>query len=74
MREEAELVKAAVDGLSAMHREILVLAYFQRMNYQQIADQLQIPLGTVKSRLHAAVAAFGERWRRGRRDTENPAA
>lgn len=74
MREEAELVKAAVDGLSAMHRDILVLAYFQRMNYQQIADQLQIPLGTVKSRLHAAVAAFGERWRRGRRDTENPAA
>jgi len=52
----------------------LVLAYFQKMNYQQVADILQIPLGTVKSRLHSAVAAFGERWRRGRRDTENPVA
>jgi DNA-directed RNA polymerase specialized sigma24 family protein len=33
------------------------------MSYGQIADSLGIPLGTVKSRLHAAVAAFAERWR-----------
>ncbi|NBX25989.1 MAG: RNA polymerase sigma factor [Planctomycetes bacterium] len=73
-REESELVNRAVDALSPLHREIIVLAYFQRMNYQQIAEILGIPLGTVKSRLHAAVAAFAERWRRGRKDRENPIA
>ncbi|MBL8760675.1 MAG: sigma-70 family RNA polymerase sigma factor [Phycisphaerae bacterium] len=46
-------------------REILLLAYFQRLSYAQIAGDLGIPLGTVKSRLHAAVAAFGKRWSAG---------
>jgi RNA polymerase sigma-70 factor (ECF subfamily) len=74
LKEESALVKTAVDALPPLHREIIVLAYFQKMNYQQIADILQIPLGTVKSRLHSAVAAFADRWRRGRRDTTNPVA
>ncbi len=74
LKEESALVKTAVDALPAIHREIIVLAYFQRMNYQQIAEILGIPLGTVKSRLHSAVAAFADRWRRGRRDTTNPVA
>jgi RNA polymerase sigma-70 factor (ECF subfamily) len=74
LREESALVKTAVDALPTIHREIIVLAYFQRMNYQQISEILQIPLGTVKSRLHSAVAAFADRWRRGRRDTTNPVA
>jgi RNA polymerase sigma-70 factor (ECF subfamily) len=41
----------------------LLLSYFQRLSYQQIADDLQIPLGTVKSRLHAAVASFAKNWK-----------
>jgi RNA polymerase sigma-70 factor (ECF subfamily) len=43
-------------------REILLLAYFQRLSYALIAEELRIPLGTVKSRLHAAVASFAQRW------------
>jgi RNA polymerase sigma-70 factor (ECF subfamily) len=43
-------------------REILLLSYFQRLSYNQIADSLEIPLGTVKSRLHSAVAAFARAW------------
>jgi len=39
-----------------------LLSYFQQMSYVQIADSLQIPLGTVKSRLHSAVAAFSQAW------------
>ena len=31
--------------------------------YEEIAEDLKIPLGTVKSRLHAAVAAFAKRWK-----------
>ena len=61
--EKSRLVRDVVDGLSPHLREILLLSYFQRMSYNQIADALGIPLGTVKSRLHSAVASFGEAWR-----------
>jgi RNA polymerase sigma-70 factor (ECF subfamily) len=44
-------------------REILLLSYFHQFPYKQISDILNIPLGTVKSRLHAAVAYFADRWR-----------
>ena len=63
--EAAELrraVRAAVDGLPDLLREVVVLAYFQGLKYQEIADVLDIPLGTVKSRLHAALAKLAEVW------------
>lgn len=63
---QAELrdrVRHIIDELPRHMREILLLAYFQRMSYNQMADSLGIPLGTVKSRLHSAVATFGQRWR-----------
>jgi len=55
-------VRNSIDRLPHHLREIILLAYFQRMSYNQIADSLGIPLGTVKSRLHTAVAAFAEVW------------
>jgi len=61
--ERDELVQQAVNALSPTLREILLLAYFQRLSYAQIADDLGIPLGTVKSRLHAAVAGFARHWK-----------
>lgn len=62
--EEMRLaVKRVVDEMPAHYREILLLAYFHRMSYQQIAEGLAIPLGTVKSRLHAAVAHFAASWK-----------
>ena len=60
--EKDRLVQRAVQELPASLREVILLAYFQRMSYSQIADVLGIPLGTVKSRLHAAVAAFAKQW------------
>ncbi len=56
-------VQRALATLSPTLREILLLAYFQRLSYAQIAEDLGIPLGTVKSRLHAAVAGFGKAWK-----------
>lgn len=56
------LVESALSRLQPALREVLLLAYFQRLSYQQIADDLGIPLGTVKSRMHAAVAAFARSW------------
>lgn len=61
-REQQELVAKAMDSLSYSLREVLLLAYFQRLSYAQIADDLDIPLGTVKSRLHSAVATFARSY------------
>ncbi|MBL8990996.1 MAG: sigma-70 family RNA polymerase sigma factor [Phycisphaerae bacterium] len=60
--ERDRMVQQAVGELPPSLREVLLLAYFQKMSYSQVADVLQIPLGTVKSRLHAAVAAFARKW------------
>jgi RNA polymerase sigma-70 factor (ECF subfamily) len=62
-QERNKLVQKALDDLPWSLREILLLAYFQRMSYNQIAEALEIPLGTVKSRLHSAVAAFAKKWK-----------
>lgn len=61
--ETSRMVQRAVDQIPPRLREILLLAYFQRLSYMQIAEQLGIPVGTVKSRLHSAVAAFAKHWR-----------
>lgn len=56
-------VQKTVMAMPEHLREILLLSYFHQFPYKQISDILEIPLGTVKSRLHAAVAHFAERWR-----------
>jgi RNA polymerase sigma-70 factor (ECF subfamily) len=64
--EQAELeerVDRTIQQLPEHLREILLLAYFQKFSYNQIAEILQIPLGTVKSRLHTAVGTFAKLWR-----------
>jgi RNA polymerase sigma-70 factor (ECF subfamily) len=53
-RERAELVHAALAELSAEHRQILVLRELEGCRYDQIADILQLPVGTVRSRLFRA--------------------
>lgn len=44
----------ALHNLDPAHREILVLRDYQDLSYREIAELIQIPLGTVMSRLHAA--------------------
>ncbi|USN98505.1 MAG: RNA polymerase sigma factor [Phycisphaeraceae bacterium] len=60
--ERDRQVQKVLNDMSPTLREVLLLAYFQRLSYAQIADELGIPLGTVKSRLHSAVAVFGKGW------------
>jgi RNA polymerase sigma-70 factor (ECF subfamily) len=60
--EQRELVRAAVDRLPDLLRQVVLLAYFQGMKYRDIADALGIPVGTVKSRLHAALTKLTEEW------------
>ncbi|MGH7179241.1 MAG: RNA polymerase sigma factor [Tepidisphaeraceae bacterium] len=62
-QELQDSVQKTVLSMPEHLREILLLSYFHQFPYKQISEILQIPLGTVKSRLHAAVAHFADRWR-----------
>jgi RNA polymerase sigma-70 factor (ECF subfamily) len=48
------MVQAALMKLPAQSRTILVLREYESLSYQEIADVLDVPLGTVKSRLSDA--------------------
>ena len=60
--ERRDWLAAAVKQLPAGLRDVVHLVYFQEMKYREAAESLQIPVGTVKSRLHAAVAKLTEAW------------
>jgi RNA polymerase sigma-70 factor (ECF subfamily) len=60
--ERRERVRAAVDRLPDFLRQVVVLAYYQGLKYREIAGILDIPVGTVKSRLHAALVRIQEAW------------
>ena len=49
---------AALATLPARHRDVLLLLAWAELDYEQIADALGIPLGTVRSRLHRARTAL----------------
>ena len=55
-----DAVDRALGGLSADHREVVVLRYYLHLNEQQIAEALGVPPGTVKSRLSRALARLAE--------------
>ena len=48
----------AMAGLSTSHREVLLLRYVDGLRLKEIAEALDMPPGTVKSRLHYAVRAL----------------
>jgi RNA polymerase sigma-70 factor (ECF subfamily) len=52
--ERHAALRVAVDELSDDHREIIVLKNFRDLSYQRIAEVLEIPIGTVMSRLYYA--------------------
>ena len=57
-----EAVQDAIERMSPKKRDILMLAYYERLSYQEISERLSIPVGTVKSRLHSAVREFSGVW------------
>jgi RNA polymerase sigma-70 factor (ECF subfamily) len=67
-RERQEWVARSVEKLPDALRQTLVLAYYQDLKYREIAEILKIPVGTVKSRLHAALAKLQEMARASRQD------
>ena len=61
--ETASNVRRVIADMPDNLREILILAYFNKFSYKQMADILSIPIGTVKSRLHTAVGKFAKDWK-----------
>ena len=60
-REQQRAVRAAIDDLDPEHRAIIVLKDIESFDYAQIAEVLELPIGTVKSRLHRARMALKEK-------------
>jgi RNA polymerase sigma-70 factor, ECF subfamily len=70
-KQTREAVKTAIAAMPEHLREILLLAYFEQLSYKEIAEALDIPLGTVKSRLHTAVADFAKHYMKMEKQTEH---
>ncbi len=58
--ERADL-REALAGIPTTYREVIVLHYFADLPVEEVATVLQVPVGTVKSRLSRGRAALGER-------------
>lgn len=59
--ERAQLLHAAIEELEDDHRQVIVLREFDEMDYQQIAEVIGAPIGTVRSRLFRARTQLRER-------------
>jgi RNA polymerase sigma-70 factor (ECF subfamily) len=60
--ERKEWIRRAVAALPEQLQSAVKLVYFRGMKYREAADELAVPVGTVKSRLHSAVKKLGEAW------------
>jgi RNA polymerase sigma factor (sigma-70 family) len=60
-RDFRQDLEAALDALRPEFRRLVVMRYLEDMSYEDIAEVLGLPLGTVKSHLHRARAALGRR-------------
>ncbi|MFO0790661.1 MAG: RNA polymerase sigma factor [Pirellulales bacterium] len=60
--ERKEWIRQAVAALPEQLRSAVKLVYFRGMKYREAADELDVPVGTVKSRLHSAVKRLGKAW------------
>jgi RNA polymerase sigma-70 factor (ECF subfamily) len=55
---DTEEIQRGLDTLSPEHREVLMLRYFEEMDYESIARITGATLGTIRSRLHYAKCAL----------------
>jgi RNA polymerase sigma-70 factor (ECF subfamily) len=59
--EEETRTRALIDSLPAHYRIVVLLRHQQDLSYEEIAETLHLPLGTVKARIHRARALLRDR-------------
>jgi len=69
--ETRQAVQNIVRQMPDNLRTVLLLNYFHEFAYKEIAEMLGVPLGTVKSRLHAAIKHFARQWKAAAEHTED---
>ena len=62
-RESMEALETAMGSLSEEHREILMLRFADGLSYEEIAQTLEMSLGTVKSRINRARGELKEKMK-----------
>ena len=60
--EQSAWVRGEVEALPEPLRNAVNLVYFRGMKYRDAAKVMSVPVGTVKSRLHAAIQRLGQAW------------
>jgi RNA polymerase sigma-70 factor (ECF subfamily) len=60
--QRRDWVRGAVESLPDGLRDAVHLVYYQGLKYREAAEILDIPVGTVKSRLHAAILKLNQAW------------
>jgi RNA polymerase sigma-70 factor (ECF subfamily) len=61
--EREQAVEAALNSLGTDHRDVIILKDFEGKRYEEISELLDIPVGTVRSRLHRARCEVRDRLR-----------
>ena len=59
-QHDVERVRRGMPRLTAIQRQALTLAYFDGLTQSQIAELLNLPLGTVKTRIRDGLIGLGE--------------
>ena len=57
-KEQAKLVHRLLGEMPPMYREVLTMHHFQELKYKEIANSLDLPIGTVMNRIHRARNKF----------------
>jgi RNA polymerase sigma-70 factor (ECF subfamily) len=60
--QRRDWMREAVEQLPEQYRSAIHLVYYQGLKYREAAEILDIPVGTVKSRLHSAILKLNEAW------------
>lgn len=60
-REHCEMLRGEIERLDPSYREVIVMREFQGLSYEEIAEIVDVPVGTVRSRLHRARRDLRER-------------
>jgi RNA polymerase sigma-70 factor (ECF subfamily) len=58
LREQESLLRDAVDALNETQKKVLTLAYFEGLSQSEIAQFMQLPLGTVKTAMRRGLASL----------------